>query len=198
MRNCKNSRNNITCDISNATRVPGLSLVCKPEHLQPIIAGIVFDKMLKKIKGGRYIGLAHYLDHSPPLAMKVINNIRDETVNTLYQSATEVNDKLKKGLNLQVKSGHWQSMMNWPTANLEALPNKIHVSNRTKTNLLNYSRPSVTWLYQGLSSNKLAHMLNGNRGRSYNIGMWNCRKGCLLYTSPSPRDRTRSRMPSSA
>ena len=25
-----------------------------------------------------------------------------------------------------------------------------------------------------------------------------CAKGCLLYTSPSPRDRTRSRMPSSA
>ena len=25
-----------------------------------------------------------------------------------------------------------------------------------------------------------------------------CREGCLLYTSPSPRDRTRSRMPSSA
>ena len=25
-----------------------------------------------------------------------------------------------------------------------------------------------------------------------------CSKGCLLYTSPSPRDRTRSRMPSSA
>ena len=26
----------------------------------------------------------------------------------------------------------------------------------------------------------------------------NASKGCLLYTSPSPRDRTRSRMPSSA
>ena len=25
-----------------------------------------------------------------------------------------------------------------------------------------------------------------------------CKNGCLLYTSPSPRDRTRSRMPSSA
>ena len=25
-----------------------------------------------------------------------------------------------------------------------------------------------------------------------------CTDGCLLYTSPSPRDRTRSRMPSSA
>ena len=31
----------------------------------------------------------------------------------------------------------------------------------------------------------------------YLILGWN-RKGCLLYTSPSPRDRTRSRMPSSA
>ena len=27
---------------------------------------------------------------------------------------------------------------------------------------------------------------------------WNWRSPCLLYTSPSPRDRTRSRMPSSA
>ena len=25
-----------------------------------------------------------------------------------------------------------------------------------------------------------------------------CEHGCLLYTSPSPRDRTRARMPSSA
>ena len=31
------------------------------------------------------------------------------------------------------------------------------------------------------------------------IGMWEDGLGfCLLYTSPSPRDRTRSRMPSSA
>ena len=28
--------------------------------------------------------------------------------------------------------------------------------------------------------------------------LWDRRYGCLLYTSPSPRDRTRSRMPSSA
>ena len=31
-----------------------------------------------------------------------------------------------------------------------------------------------------------------------NIGMFNEAEICLLYTSPSPRDRTRSRMPSSA
>ena len=29
-------------------------------------------------------------------------------------------------------------------------------------------------------------------------GGWDVPKCCLLYTSPSPRDRTRSRMPSSA
>ena len=29
-------------------------------------------------------------------------------------------------------------------------------------------------------------------------GLYRFFKGCLLYTSPSPRDRTRSRMPSSA
>ena len=31
-----------------------------------------------------------------------------------------------------------------------------------------------------------------------NIGIWTTFTDCLLYTSPSPRDRTRSRMPSSA
>ena len=31
-----------------------------------------------------------------------------------------------------------------------------------------------------------------------NLYCYQCNIGCLLYTSPSPRDRTRSRMPSSA
>ena len=30
------------------------------------------------------------------------------------------------------------------------------------------------------------------------VGIVDLTRGCLLYTSPSPRDRTRSRMPSSA
>ena len=29
-------------------------------------------------------------------------------------------------------------------------------------------------------------------------GLWRCNKNCLLYTSPSPRDKRQSRMPSSA
>ena len=32
----------------------------------------------------------------------------------------------------------------------------------------------------------------------FNVSQGTVRKACLLYTSPSPRDRTRSRMPSSA
>ena len=41
----------------------------------------------------------------------------------------------------------------------------------------------------------------GDAGLARNLALeciGNLDKGCLLYTSPSPRDRTRSRMPSSA
>ena len=34
--------------------------------------------------------------------------------------------------------------------------------------------------------------------RAHGVGAVNTNEPCLLYTSPSPRDRTRSRMPSSA
>ena len=43
----------------------------------------------------------------------------------------------------------------------------------------------------GFAPNVLARGLLA--GRTYTVGVI-----CLLYTSPSPRDRTRSRMPSSA
>ena len=35
-------------------------------------------------------------------------------------------------------------------------------------------------------------------GKAMDLGLWSLDTICLLYTSPSPRDRTRSRMPSSA
>ena len=52
-------------------------------------------------------------------------------------------------------------------------------------------------------------VLNGSSDQLYDFFQDSCRdesnshfshiyEGCLLYTSPSPRDRTRSRMPSSA
>ena len=56
----------------------------------------------------------------------------------------------------------------------------------------------------------LPHMIQAGTGRIFNVGSFADRgpipessayatsKGCLLYTSPSPRDREKSRMPSSA
>ena len=51
---------------------------------------------------------------------------------------------------------------------------------RVSKDLFGYSREQVHWLM------------------SLHEGEWLGDNGCLLYTSPSPRDRTRSRMPSSA
>ena len=49
---------------------------------------------------------------------------------------------------------------------------------------------------------KLGDMaINGDiaaRDQNSVAAIWNEIEACLLYTSPSPRDRTRSRMPSSA
>ena len=45
---------------------------------------------------------------------------------------------------------------------------------------------------------KLPNELTANRLQQYNDDKALTEETCLLYTSPSPRDRTRSRMPSSA
>eukprot|EP00656_Telonema_subtile_P009812 TRINITY_DN14641_c0_g1_i1.p1 TRINITY_DN14641_c0_g1~~TRINITY_DN14641_c0_g1_i1.p1 ORF type:complete len:319 (+),score=64.15 TRINITY_DN14641_c0_g1_i1:119-1075(+) len=53
---------------------------------------------------------------------------------------------------------------------------------------------------QDAGAEELAGALEGNEGVA-ELGLHGCNinsQGCLLYTSPSPRDRTRSRMPSSA
>ena len=50
----------------------------------------------------------------------------------------------------------------------------------------------------GISGLSVAHLLS-QKGYVVDIFEKESRLGgCLLYTSPSPRDRTRSRMPSSA
>ena len=51
----------------------------------------------------------------------------------------------------------------------------------------------------GYGSQGHAHALNlRDSGVDVVVGLRPTSKSCLLYTSPSPRDRTRSRMPSSA
>ena len=60
---------------------------------------------------------------------------------------------------------------------------------------------SMNWMDRGISFE--AKMGDGTEpdsgimGKLFSVGK-RVLTGCLLYTSPSPRDRTRSRMPSSA
>ena len=58
--------------------------------------------------------------------------------------------------------------------------------------LLVLSGAAVTLLLQGLQKPVAPATVAKEAPRSKNMS------SCLLYTSPSPRDRTRSRMPSSA
>ena len=57
-----------------------------------------------------------------------------------------------------------------------------------------YSANGIDWIYNGNVWKKDATA--GVKGQKGEIGVGD--KGCLLYTSPSPRDATLSRMPSSA
>ena len=52
-------------------------------------------------------------------------------------------------------------------------------------------RVIVSWTYTGLSKVERSYSLRPGEVRTVDMS-------CLLYTSPSPRDRTRYRMPSSA
>ena len=50
----------------------------------------------------------------------------------------------------------------------------------------------------GSGKSTLANVIAGNEAYEVDDGSIAMNNNCLLYTSPSPRDRTRSRMPSSA
>ena len=59
-------------------------------------------------------------------------------------------------------------------------------------NLYTYKNVYDDHIYKQLKNTIVSHLNNHNQVTSAGY------KTCLLYTSPSPRDRTRSRMPSSA
>ena len=72
---------------------------------------------------------------------------------------------------------------------LEPGPRVIGVSGRTRSGKTRALRALAAENYQVLDLETLA----ADRGSAFGD-----LKGCLLYTSPSPRDRQKSRMPSSA
>ena len=77
---------------------------------------------------------------------------------------------------------------------------KIHI-----VQLGSYSRPEIKEYYNddfvayGEDNDYFNHLIDRyNGGPTNNAAINGISEICLLYTSPSPRDRTRSRMPSSA
>ena len=61
------------------------------------------------------------------------------------------------------------------------------------------SAGSITWDLIANSSKFVSELDKANKaGKNWGDKLGKAAKGCLLYTSPSPRDRQKSRMPSSA
>jgi len=73
---------------------------------------------------------------------------------------------------------------------------------------IDYSRDAEKFIerenIRGETREELAKFIKRTKDKDINVdakklkGSWTGYYSCLLYTSPSPRDRTRSRMPSSA
>ena len=92
----------------------------------------------------------------------------------------------------------WVPEMNYKY--IEFLPDD---PNRYYEELIHKFESPVRTSFYSLSFIFLAlHLLHGFSSSLKTVGVnsryYNLLKSCLLYTSPSPRDRTRSRMPSSA
>ena len=76
-------------------------------------------------------------------------------------------------------------------------PARLNITNHTDGHPLGFQKPGtdlVTPLWQRFLPLKRVTLAEQLKQAGYATGF----VGCLLYTSPSPRDRTRSRMPSSA
>ena len=61
-----------------------------------------------------------------------------------------------------------------------------------------HTLPQLPYAIDALEPHISRSTLEFHHGKHHNAYVTNLNKACLLYTSPSPRDRTRSRMPSSA
>ena len=69
---------------------------------------------------------------------------------------------------------------------------QVKVKEGTRERLQAYEGVVIAKRNRGLNSNFIVRKISSGEGVERTF------QTCLLYTSPSPRDRTRSRMPSSA
>ena len=112
--------------------------------------------------------------------------------------ATRINSQ---GLIEEVSNG--QSRLNYPMIDGKVVGCPHHILEPQRTNLITYSEyfSQSYWTKNGSSvtgsfvspdgTNNATKLVENSSNADHQIY-------CLLYTSPSPRDRTRSRMPSSA
>ena len=85
-------------------------------------------------------------------------------------------------------------------ANIKLLPSiEGKISDIPKTRYYGSKRKLLTWLYDTVKGFEFDTVLDVFGGTASVSRLFQeMRKDCLLYTSPSPRDATLSRMPSSA
>ena len=152
----RNSRNSLTCDILNATQGPSLSLLFKPKYLQPndpkslkstllnLTPGPLTNRLVRKVSNLLMIWLGKAADQ--PGQVNNLDTLRGPPTNVINQPR-EILDWLSWTREAALK----EEMLSWPQASLKTIHKKTLVSNRTKSNKLNYSRPSATWLFQGLT-----------------------------------------------
>ena len=76
----------------------------------------------------------------------------------------------------------------------------IDLISKEKGILNNLNKDEIEYLhiFQLISIKPVVYVCNVDENSSVNGNAYTKSIDCLLYTSPSPRDRTRSRMPSSA
>ena len=129
----------------------------------------------------------------------------DHEVAQLYQQNKRIFIKLKKSLpkyfhSFPIEKEEISNAILANKNNLNKIVKIVHTEVRKKMNLfLRKNKKIFVWLKKNLP--KYFHLFPIKKEEISNAILANknnLNKICLLYTSPSPRDRTRSRMPSSA
>ena len=89
---------------------------------------------------------------------------------------------------------HVQCVIAFPfgVGNNSGMYNKNNDSNKKLCNIVRWDKGDVSMYYY------ITGLHLQNLELPYDLLSCNCDVTCLLYTSPSPRDRQKSRMPSSA
>ena len=151
-------------------------------------------------KSGNYEGLSFAIPGN--LARKVVVDIKEFGAvqrGKIGVSITDVDAEISDHMNLPFIKGICINSINLNSAAADAGLKKNDVITEVGEHEVN----SSSEFYEALNRYRPGDVVSVKyyrRGRTYNtdITLRNYLNTCLLYTSPSPRDRTRSRMPSSA